>query len=132
MGAIDDIVAQLTGQPGPPLVITPPAATPKASEDNWTAPVPTMTPPPVSVIPMGQLAAQRPTAPQMGSTMTQPVQPAPTWQSMLQGRSARSQPDIGAIREINPGITWGGKDRNVMLPEDVQASRFYGHPIEGL
>ena len=59
-----------------------------------------------------------------------PSGPTPTWLDMLQNRSPRSQPDIGAIQQINPGVTWGGRDRNVMMPNDVQSARFYGHDYD--
>lgn len=127
--AIRDIVAQLVsnGQPAAPLNLAPAAPVTKPKEDDWAPPAPTMTPPPVQFAPMGAIAA-RPQAPQLAP----PPQASPTWADMLQQRSPRSQPNIGAIREINPGVLWGGQDRNVMLPEDVQASRTYGHGIEPL
>lgn len=61
--------------PGPPMVITPtlPATRPTKADD-WTAPVPTMTPPPVAAVPaapvMGRIAGVQPQAvPTMGSLM---------------------------------------------------------------
>lgn len=58
---------------GPPMVITPTVPT-KAAGDDWTAPVPTMTPPAVAAVPaapvMGRIAGVQPQAvPTMGSLM---------------------------------------------------------------
>lgn len=64
-----------TTSPGPPLVITPTiAATRPTKGDDWTAPVPTMTPPAVAAVPaapvMGRIAGVQPQAvPTMGSLM---------------------------------------------------------------
>jgi hypothetical protein len=35
-------------------------------------------------------------------------------------------------REINPGITWGGKDRNAIMPNDLMRLYFEGRPAEDL
>lgn len=39
-------------------------------------------------------------------------------------------PPPGAIQEINPGRTWGGRDRNNMSDFDVQMYRTYGIPMQ--
>jgi hypothetical protein len=36
----------------------------------------------------------------------------------------------GTIREINPGMRWGGKDKNAIQPLDVQMDRVYGIPTQ--
>jgi hypothetical protein len=74
--------------------------------------------------------------PNNGIQTTQPPAPptvAPTWLDILQqGGLPRSQPSTGVIRQINPGVSWGGKDVNVMSPIDVQRTRVYGQTYDGL
>lgn len=36
----------------------------------------------------------------------------------------------GAIQQINPGMTWGGKDKNAIQPLDTQMYRVYGIPSQ--
>lgn len=77
-------VAPQAAPPGPPMVITPTLPA-KAAGDDWTAPVPTMTPPAVTPLPavMGRIAGVQPqSVPTMGSLM---VRPAPSQGTLTDG-----------------------------------------------
>jgi hypothetical protein len=73
----------------------------------------------------GMMLRQQPAPPMLADQ----GQVAPNWQSLLQPPNSRPS---GAFPEINPGMTWGGKDKNAIQPNDVMSSRFYRLPIEGL
>lgn len=65
--------------PGPPMVITPTAPA-KSAGDDWTAPSPTMTPPPAAAVPA---------APVMGRIIAPPVQRVPTMGALMVRQPAR-------------------------------------------
>jgi hypothetical protein len=81
---------------------------------------------------MGSFAPQQ--NPQMMGPIAQPqVQPSAYDQYQAQMRMMQAAQQAQRLsntgpRDINPGATWGGQDRNAMRPGDVATSRMYGVP----
>lgn len=64
----------------------------------------------------------------------QPI--APDLSLSLLGQMLQHQDNLYSprafMREINPGVTWGGRDKNAIQPNDVMQSRTYVQPPEGM
>jgi hypothetical protein len=55
----------------------------------------------------------------------------PSLSAMMQLHQQRMDPRL-FLREINPGATWGGRDRNAMQPNDLMQMYFSPTPSENM
>jgi hypothetical protein len=54
-----------------------------------------------------------------------PIDPNdPSGLAMMREKQAQQGENLSTMREINPGLTWGGRDRNAVQPNDVMQTYF--------
>ena len=51
------------------------------------------------------------------------LQPQQNWQNLL---PVPGQRPAGQIQVIDPGMLWGGKDKNAVQPNDYMTNKYYG------
>lgn len=56
----------------------------------------------------------------------------PSMLAMMRAKQAAQQDPRVFMREINPGMTWGGRDRNAIQPNDVMQSYFMSPSPESI
>jgi hypothetical protein len=80
---------------------------------------------------MNSLTQQPPQQqPLWSGIMQNPQQPQPmlpAWQDENARRMAETR--RGVIREISPGLTWGGRDSNAIHPDGVMQYRTFQNPV---
>lgn len=58
-----------------------------------------------------------------------PINPNdPSMLGVMREKQALQGENLSTMREINPGASWGGRDRNAVQPDDVMKNYFYGPP----
>jgi hypothetical protein len=61
-----------------------------------------------------------------------PIDPNdPSGLAMMREKQFQQGENLSTMREISPGMTWGGRDRNAVQPDDVMKNYFYGPPSAG-
>ena len=58
-----------------------------------------------------------------------PIDPNdPSMLAMMREKQIQQGEALSTMREINPGMTWGGRDRNAIQPNDIMQSYFSQQP----
>lgn len=61
--------------------------------------------------------------PQLPPMMADQGLGAMNWQSLLHAPGDRPG---GAIQTIDPGVLWGGRDKNAVRPDDYMTNKYFG------